>query len=168
MPGSGRTSRRQLSPVTSTTARQFQGEPGRSRTCSLLIRSQARCPLRHWPQSLVPSGDPTVLSIPARCVGDQREVARRHLSPSCPIHDSLALPTYGGEVSVGSTGPTTQEKRCLCEVPPQGSQAAKEDGGLQPLGCSGGLKETLPAPCKVWLQFPANAELGAAQDSLEL
>lgn len=24
-------------------------EPGRSRTCNLLIRSQARCPLRHWP-----------------------------------------------------------------------------------------------------------------------
>ena len=27
-------------------------EPGRSRTCSLLIRSQARCPLRHWPRPL--------------------------------------------------------------------------------------------------------------------
>ena len=96
-------------------------EPGRSRTCNLLIRSQARCPLRHWP---CPLGTPTSL-------------------PGWPC------PSFCGAASAASTGTSAQPVQQPAVKGPLGHQALTPNPSVH--GAGPLLRLWIELNCSVWV-----------------
>ena len=80
-------------------------EPGRSRTCNLLIRSQARCPLRHWPWPLIipvalvgcphPSFCRTTSVLSTKTPNVQHNISEEHQLDCQPLTATSSAPWSG-------------------------------------------------------------------------